>query len=70
MVLKGGAYSYIIDIINGVEKEEYTISFDIRKNNKVVQSDDCLHSSFRSADITSQYINDIPYVDDDNFVFP
>jgi len=67
---KRGAYSYIIDIINGVEKEEYTISFDIRKNNKVVQSDDCLHSSFRSADITSQYITDVPYVDDDNFAFP
>lgn len=67
---KRGAYSYIVDITNGAEQEEYTISFDIKKNNKVVQSDDCLHSSFRSADITSKYISDVPYVDDDNFAFP
>jgi hypothetical protein len=67
---KRGAYSYIVDIINGAEQEEYTISFDIKKNNKVVQSDDCLHSSFRSTDITSKYISDVPYVDDDNFAFP
>lgn len=65
-----GAYSYIIDIINGVEGEEYTISFDIKKNNKIIQSDDCLHNSFRSDNITSKYITDVLYVDDDNFVFP
>ncbi|WP_086873454.1 hypothetical protein [Kosakonia pseudosacchari] len=47
-----GEYGYIIDIINGSEKNEYTISFDI-KNNKVIQSSDCLPNSFRSDNIRS-----------------
>ena len=67
---KLGGYSYVIYIINGTEGEEYAISFDIKKNNKVIQSHDCLPNSFRSDNITSEYITDIPYVDDDNFIFP
>ncbi|ECE6509939.1 hypothetical protein DQD06_22665 [Salmonella enterica subsp. houtenae] len=66
---KRGEYSYVIDIINGTEGEEYKISFNVKKNNKVIQSQDCLPNSFRSDNITSEYITDIPYVDDD-FTFP
>lgn len=67
---KRGGYSYVIDIINGTEGEEYAMSFDIKKNNKVIQSHDCLPNSFRSENITSEYIKDIPYVNDNNFTFP
>jgi hypothetical protein len=65
-----GKYSYVIDIINGDEKEEYTMSFDIKKNNKVIQSSDCLQGSFRSDSIKNNYIVDVPYVSDNDFIFP
>ncbi|WP_086873450.1 hypothetical protein [Kosakonia pseudosacchari] len=65
-----GEYGYIIDIINGSEKNEYTISFDIKKNNKVIQSSDCLPNSFRSDNIRSDYIDDVPNMNDRFFVFP
>lgn len=67
---KRGQYSYVVDVINGAEKEEYTMSFDVKKNNKVIQSDDCLPSSFRSDNIKNKFITDIPYVDNDEFIFP
>lgn len=66
---KRGQYSYVIDVINGAEKEEYTISFDVKKNNKIIQSSDCLPSSFRIDNIKSEFITDVPYVDDE-FIFP
>ena len=65
-----GKYSYVIDIINGAEQEEYSMSFDIKKNNKVIQSSDCLPGSFRIDNIKSNYITDVPYADDDDFIFP
>ncbi|GJL41731.1 MULTISPECIES: hypothetical protein [Enterobacter cloacae complex] len=65
-----GKYSYVIDIINGAEKEEYTMSFDVKKDDKIVQSDDCLPSSFRNKNIESKFITEIPYTDDDGMVFP
>ena len=65
-----GGYSYVVDIMNGSENEEYTMSFDIKKKNKVIQSNDCLPSSFRSDDIKSNYIVDVPYVGSNQFVFP
>lgn len=67
---KRGKYSYVIDIINGYEKEEYTMSFDIKKNNKVIHSSDCLPGSFRSDSIKNNYIVDVLYVDDNDFIFP
>lgn len=66
---KRGQYSYVIDVINGAEKEEYTMSFDVKKNNKIIKSSDCLPSSFRIDDIKSEFITDVPYVDDE-FIFP
>lgn len=65
-----GEYGYIIDIINGSEKNEYTISFDIKKNNKLIQSSDCLPNSFRSDNIRSDYIDNVPNMNDKDFVFP
>lgn len=67
---KRGQYSYVLDVINGAEKEEYTMSFDIKKNNKIVQSSDCLPSSFRSDNIKSEFITDVPFIDGDEFIFP
>ncbi|MEA4322545.1 hypothetical protein VBQ77_24515 [Klebsiella pneumoniae] len=48
---KRGKYSYVIDVIEGSEKNEYTMSFDIKKNGKIIQSSDCLPNSFRSDSI-------------------
>lgn len=67
---KRGKYSYIIDVIEGSEKNEYTMSFDIKKNGKIIQSSDCLPNSFRSDSIISDYIIDIPYVNEERFNFP
>ncbi len=67
---KRGKYSYIIDVIEGVEKNEYTMSFDIKKNEKIIQSSDCLPSSFRSDNIISEYIINVPYMNEKKFVFP
>lgn len=65
-----GKYGYVIDVISGAEKEEYSMIFNIKKNKKIIQSTDCLQNSFRSDDIPNDYINDVPYVEDDNFIFP
>lgn len=65
-----GKYSYVIDIIDGSEKNEYSMSFDIKKNQKTIQSSDCLANSFRSDSIMSDYIIDIPYMNDKEFSFP
>ncbi|MFU9139252.1 hypothetical protein [Erwinia tasmaniensis] len=65
-----GKYGYVIDIISGAEKEEYSMTFDVKKNNKIIQSNDCFQNSFRSDDIPNNYITDVPYVDSDNFIFP
>lgn len=67
---KQGEYSYVVDIINGVEKEEYTMSIDVKKNNKLIQSNDCLPSSFRNDNIKSKFITDVPYVNNGEFIFP
>lgn len=66
---KRGKYSYIIDVIDGSEKNEYTMSFDIKKDEKIIQSRDCLPNSFRSDSIISDYIIDIPYVNEKSFIF-
>lgn len=65
-----GKYSYVIDVIEGSEKNEYTMLFDIKKNGKIIQSSDCLPNSFRSDSIISDYIVDIPYVNEERFNFP
>ena len=67
---KKGQYSYVLMIINGVEKEEYSMSFDVKKNNKVIQSSDCLPSSFRSNDIKSRFIREVPSNGNEEFDFP
>lgn len=67
---KRGKYSYVINVIDGAEKNEYTMSFDILKNERIIQSRDCLPSSFRSDDIVSGYIVDIPYVNKHGYFFP
>ena len=51
-------------------KNEYTMSFDIKKNGKIIQSSDCLPNSFRSDSIINDYIVDIPYVNEERFNFP
>lgn len=67
---KRGKYSYVINVIDGAENNEYTMSFDILKNERIIQSRDCLPSSFRSDDIVSGYIVDIPYVNKHGYFFP
>ena len=67
---KRGKYSYVINVIEGSERNEYTMSFDIKKNGRVIQSSDCLPSSFRSDSIISKYILDIPYMNEERFNFP
>lgn len=67
---KRGKYSYVINVINGTEENEYTMSFDIKKNERIIQSSDCLPNSFRSDSIISDYIVDVPYVNEKNFIFP
>ncbi|MEW5291993.1 hypothetical protein ABW286_22920 [Erwinia papayae] len=56
-----GKYSYILNIINGKEVNEYSMSFLIKKGKKIIQSDDCLNSSYKASDITSKYIEDVPF---------
>lgn len=46
------------------------MTFDVKKNNKIILSNDCLQNSFRSDDVLNDYITDVPYVDGDNFIFP
>lgn len=67
---KQGQYSYVINVMNGAEKEEYTMTFDVKKNNKIIQSDYCIPPSFRFNNIKSEFIIDIPYVDFDELIFP
>jgi len=67
---KRGKYSYIIDIIDGSERNEYTMSFDIKKDEKIIQSSDCLPGSFRSDIIISEYIVDVPYMNEKDLIFP
>lgn len=67
---KRGKYSYVINVIDGSENNEYTMSFDILKNKRIIQSRDCLPSSFRSDDIVNDYIVDIPYVNKNGYFFP
>jgi len=67
---KRGKYSYVINVIDGFEKNEYTMSFVILKNERIIQSRDCLPSSFRSDDIVSDNIVDIPYVNKNGYFFP
>jgi len=67
---KRGEYSYVIDIVDGSEMNEYTMSFDVKKNGKVIQSRGCLPSSLRSDNIKSEYIVDISYINENGFIFP
>ena len=67
---KRGKYSYVIDVIEGSEKNEYTMSLDIKKNGKIIQSSDCLPNSYRSDSVVNDYIVDIPYVNEEGFNFP
>lgn len=67
---KRGQYSYVLMVINGVEKEEYSMSFDVKKDNKVIQSSDCLPSSFRSNDVNSKFIRDVSSNGNEEFDFP
>ncbi|EKS7192951.1 TPA: hypothetical protein ACNFPT_000965 [Enterobacter ludwigii] len=67
---KRGKYIYVINVIDGSENNEYTMSFDILKNKRIIQSRDCLTGSFRSDDIVSDYIVDIPYVNKNGYFFP
>lgn len=46
------------------------MSFDIKKNGKIIQSSDCLPNSFRGDSIINDYIVDIPYVNEERFNFP
>ncbi len=65
-----GGYSYVIDVITGAEEEEYSVVFDVKKNNKILQSNDCLPGAFVSNDIPNEYITDVTYIDADGFNFP
>ncbi|MTH47707.1 hypothetical protein [Intestinirhabdus alba] len=65
-----GAYSYVINVITGAEEDEYSMVFDVKKNNKIIQSNDCLPGSFINNDIPNYYMTDIVYPENDNFVFP
>lgn len=65
-----GGYSYVIDVITGAEEEEYSVVFDVKKNNKILQSNDCLPGAFVSNDIPNEYITDVIYIDADGFNFP
>lgn len=67
-----GEYSYILSIINGMEAEEYSMSFDIKKEGKIIQSNDCLSNSYRNSNIVSKYIDSTPYssVKSGDFIFP
>lgn len=65
-----GGYGYVINVMNGSEKEEYAMSFDVKKNNLIIQSNDCLPNSFRVGDIKSDYIVEVPYVGNDKIIFP
>ncbi|HCP7889929.1 TPA: hypothetical protein OFX50_000758 [Escherichia coli] len=67
---KHGKYSYVINVVEGSEENEYTMSFDIKKNGRIIQSSDCLPGSFRSDRIINKNILDIPYVNEERFGFP
>lgn len=56
-----GKYGYILNIINGKEPNEYSMSFLVKKGKKVIQSNDCLNNSYKASDITSKYIKDVPF---------
>lgn len=56
-----GKYSYILNIIIGKEANEYSMSFLIKKGKKIIQSNDCLNSSYKARNITSKYIKDVPF---------
>ena len=61
-----GVYSYTVDIIKGEEDNEYSMSFDVKKNKKVIQSDDC------SPFYYYNHIDDVPYNQKmgHDFIFP
>ncbi|TPG55417.1 hypothetical protein [Ewingella americana] len=67
-----GQFGYILSIINGAESEEYSMSFDIKKDNKIIQTTECSSNSYRSDNIVSKYIENIPYnsVKGNEFIFP
>jgi len=67
-----GQYGYMLSIINGTESEEYSMSFDIKKGNKTIQTTECSSNSYRSNNIISKYIDDIPYnpLKNEEFIFP
>lgn len=66
-----GKYGYILNIINGKESNEYSMSFLVKKGKKVIQSNDCLDNSYKANDITSKYIKDVPFKSaDGQFQFP
>lgn len=67
---KRGQYSYVLMVINGAEKEECSMSFDVKKDNKVIQSSDCLPSSFSSSDVKSKFIRDVSLNGNEEFDFP
>jgi hypothetical protein len=54
-----GRYGYIFNVITGSEKNEYSISFDIKKDGKVIQSNDCAPNSFIASHFSSKYMNDM-----------
>ncbi|WP_052246233.1 hypothetical protein [Leclercia adecarboxylata] len=66
---KRSKYNYIIDVIEGLKKNEYTMSFDIKKDEKINQSSDCLLGSFRSDSIISDHIVDVPYINEKKLIF-
>ncbi|MBL3695418.1 hypothetical protein [Pluralibacter gergoviae] len=53
-----GYYSYVITILEGKEKNEYSMNFYITKKNKVIQSDDCTSYAYRDPIIASRYIEE------------
>jgi hypothetical protein len=67
---KRGQYSYVFMVIKGVEKDEYSMSFDVKKDDKVIQSSDCLPSSFRSNDVNSKFIRNVSSNGNEEFDFP
>lgn len=56
-----GEYGYILSIMDGKETNEHSMSFLIKKNKKIIQSNDCLNNSYKAMDITSKYIKDMPF---------
>lgn len=66
-----GGYGYTVNIMNGEESNEYSMSFDVKRNDKVIQSDDCL-TSYYSDEIDSKYIENISFKSGagNDFVFP